>query len=56
MTRIKECVLYREFEHGEILDKMTALMDACEKSAVNAREMEEDFIQMVLMSMNTSKN
>ena len=56
MTRVKECVLYRGFEHGEILDKMTALMDACEKSAVNAREMEEDFIQMVLMSMNTSKN
>ena len=47
MTRIKECVLYREFEHGEILDKMTALMDACEKSAVNAREMEEDFYECV---------
>ena len=31
MTRIKECVLYRNFEHGEILEKMTALMDACEK-------------------------
>ena len=41
MTRVKECVLYRGFEHGEILDKMTALMDACEKSAVNAKEMEE---------------
>ena len=47
MTRIKECVLYREFEHGEILDKMTALMDACEKSAVNAKEMEEDFYECV---------
>lgn len=47
MTRIKECVLYREFEHGEILDKMTALMDACEKSAVNAREMEEDFYECI---------
>ena len=47
MTRIKECVLYREFEHGEIHDKMTALMDACEKSAVNAREMEEDFYECV---------
>ncbi len=34
-------------EHGEILDKMTALMDACEKSAVNAKEMEE-------VSMNVS--
>ena len=32
MTRVKECVLYRGFEHGDILDKMTALMDASEKS------------------------
>ena len=47
MTRVKECVLYRGFEHGEILDKMTALMDACEKSAVNAKEMEEDFYECV---------
>lgn len=31
MTRVKECVLYRGFEHGDILDKMTALMDASEK-------------------------
>lgn len=30
MTRVKECVLYRGFEHGDILDKMTALMDASE--------------------------
>ena len=38
MTRVKECVLYRGFEHGDILDKMTALMDASERSAVNASE------------------
>ena len=43
MTRVKECVLYRGFEHGDILDKMTALMDASERSAVNASEMEEEF-------------
>ena len=47
MTRVKECVLYRGFEHGEILDKMTALMDACEKSAVNAKEMEEDLLEKI---------
>ncbi len=29
------------------LDQMTALMDACEKSAVNASEMEEDFYECV---------
>ena len=26
MVRIQECVLYRDFQHGEILEKMTALM------------------------------
>lgn len=47
MTRVKECVLYRGFEYGDILDKMTALMDASEKSAVNASEMEEEFYECV---------
>lgn len=47
MTRVKECVLYRGFEHGDILDKMTALMDASERSAVNASEMEEEFYECV---------
>ena len=31
MTRAKECVLYRDFENGDILKKMTVLMDASEK-------------------------
>ena len=26
MTRLDECILYRGFEHGEILDKMAALI------------------------------
>ena len=47
MTRVKECVLYRGFEHGDILDKMTALMDASERSAVNASEMKEEFYECV---------
>ena len=47
MTRVKECVLYRGFEHGDILDKMTALMDASERSAVNASEMEEEFYECI---------
>ena len=29
MTRVKECVLYRGFEYGDILDKMTALIIIC---------------------------
>ena len=27
MTGIQECVLYRNMEHGEILEKMTLLME-----------------------------
>ena len=47
MTRAKECVLYRDFENGDILEKMTLLMDASEKSAVSASEMEEAFYECV---------
>ena len=28
MARLNECILYRNFEHGEILDKMAELMNA----------------------------
>ena len=28
---MKECVLYRDFAHGEVLEKMTALIAAAEK-------------------------
>ena len=27
MTGIKECILYRDFEQGEILEKMTELIE-----------------------------
>ena len=40
MARIQECVLYREFEHGEILDQMTLLMEAKKKSGEELRELE----------------
>ena len=33
MARLNECILYRNFEHGEILDKMAELMNAWEKKA-----------------------
>ena len=31
MARTDECILYRDFQHGEILNSMTALMNACEE-------------------------
>ena len=33
MARLNECILYRNFEHGEILDKMAELMNAWEQKA-----------------------
>ena len=56
MTRIKECVLYRNFQHGEILEKMTALMDACESSVVNAKAMEPVFYECVNGLIETAGN
>ena len=37
MTRVKECVLYRGFEHGDILDKMTALMQVRDQQSMQAK-------------------
>lgn len=31
MTRIEECILYRDFEQGEILKSMTKIMEAIDK-------------------------
>lgn len=31
MARMEECILYRNFQHGELLEKMTSLMNAYER-------------------------
>ena len=41
MARLNECILYRNFEHGEILDKMAELMNAWEQKAPDLKEKEE---------------
>ena len=38
MARLNECILYRNFEHGEILDKMAELMNAWEQKAPDLKE------------------
>ena len=40
MARLNECILYRNFEHGEILDKMAELMNAWEQKAPDLKEKE----------------
>ena len=40
---MKECVLYRDFAHGEVLEKMTALIAAVEKKQEKTEQNKEDF-------------
>lgn len=47
MTRMKECILYRNFEQGEILDKMAMLIDAAEDPAADVSGMEAIFYECV---------
>ena len=39
MARIEECILYRDFEHGEILKQITFLIDRYELTG--EKELEE---------------
>ena len=45
MARLNECILYRNFEHGEILEKMAGLMNAWEKKDPKLQEMEGVFFE-----------
>ena len=40
---MKECVLYRDFAHGEVLEKMTALIAAAEKKQEKTEQNKDDF-------------
>ena len=45
MARLNECILYRNFEHGEILDKMAELMNAWEQKAPDLKDKEGMFFE-----------
>ena len=45
MARLNECILYRNFEHGEILDKMAELMNAWEQKEPDLKEKEGLFFE-----------
>ena len=42
MARIEECILYRDFEHGEILKQITFLIDRYELTGEKEFEEEKD--------------
>ncbi len=45
MARTQECILYRDFEHGEILNTMTSLMNSyAAKEEISQRK--EEFFHM----------
>lgn len=47
MTGIDECILYRGFQNGDILDKMTALMSAYENRGENLQDRKDEFYECV---------
>lgn len=47
MARINECILYRDFSHGEILKNMAALMNAYESREDGLKEKKAVFFQCV---------
>ena len=47
MARTEECILYRDFQHGEILDTMTSLMNAYEAGAEKLADRKREFFQCV---------
>ena len=38
MARTEELILYRDFEHGEILSEMTWIMEHCQEKDAAVRE------------------
>ena len=47
MTGIQECVLYRNMEHGEILEKMTLLMEMQKSSEEELQKQKPLFFECV---------
>ena len=46
MARTQECILYRDFENGEILDTMTSLMNSYEAGEEGFENRKEEFFHM----------
>ena len=47
MTGTKECILYRDFEHGEILELMTELMGVSKEGREELKLCGSEFFQCV---------
>ena len=47
MARLNECILYRDFEHGDILAKMAEIMTLWEKDAADLKSKEVQFFECV---------
>ena len=46
MARLNECILYRDFEHGDLLAKMAEIMTLWEKDAADLKSKEGQFFRM----------
>ena len=46
MARTEECILYRNFDNGEVLDIMTSLMNSYEAGEEGFENRKEEFFHM----------
>ena len=46
MARTEECILYRNFDNGEVLDRMTSLMNSYEAGEEGFENRKEEFFHM----------
>ena len=46
MARTEECILYRNFDNGEVLDTMTSLMNSYEAGEEGFENRKEEFFHM----------
>ena len=47
MARLNECILYRDFEHGDLLAKMAEIMTLWEKDVADLKSKEGQFFECV---------
>ncbi|MGN0399380.1 MAG: ATP-binding protein [Blautia sp.] len=52
MTNIKDCILYRNFEHGEILEQMVSIIQAFQKDSLNEADCLEEKRNVFYNCMN----
>ena len=49
MARLNECILYRDFEHGDLLAKMAEIMTLWEKDAADLNQRRDSSLNVSMV-------